>query len=111
MAQKYNHCLVVCISIQFHYIHCSLLQSIVHFFRPPSRCPRPRLRPRRDDAAASVLNLTAHSSQLVSHGSQGPEGTLAVVPDDRLDAGVLGERILAELASDPALLETPKGDI
>lgn len=52
----------------------------------------------------SALNLTAH-------GSQGPEGTLAVVPDDRLDGGVLGERILAELASNPALLEAPKGDI
>ena len=44
-------------------------------------------------------------------GSQGPEGTLAVIPDDRLDAGVFGERILAELASDAALLEAAERDI
>ncbi len=34
-----------------------------------------------------------------------------MVPDDRLDAGVLGERILAELASDAALLEAAERDI
>jgi hypothetical protein len=34
-----------------------------------------------------------------------------MVPDHRLDARVLQERILAELASDPALLETSEGHI
>jgi len=48
----------------------------------------------------------------VAHrGSQWPERLFAVIPNHRLDARVLRERILAELASDPALLEAPKGHI
>ena len=79
---------------------------------PKSINHKSRLLPDSDPGGMMPLFIAAAIMPAARRAdSQGPEGTLAVVPDDRLDAGVLGERILAELASDAALLEAAERDI
>lgn len=96
--------LLVCNSFLFlHYIsfHCCRIPdqsyiSAAHRNRP---------------SAPTAVECRRRALCSAPNSSQRPEGTLAVVPNHSLDARVLRERILAQLASDPTLLEPAKGHI
>jgi hypothetical protein len=95
-------------------LHCIAAEfGIYHTFLPAIEIVVPR--PNRGGCCRRRVLIPPSSCSPRTHSerssSQWPEGTLAVVPDDRLDARVLGESILAELASDAALLEAAEGDI